>query len=1091
MSIKKPDVDNILRGLKDFQRNTVEYVFDRLYGPVSVNRFLIADEVGLGKTLIAKGVVAKAIDHLWNDHARRIDIVYICANRDIAAQNIARLNVTEQEGIALASRLTLLPIHTETMDERLNFVSFTPGTSFDLLSKGGIMKERALIYRMLRDGWDMKGASLRNLLQSEAGVDSWKWYIDRLDSEIAAKKVKINSNLAHLYLEELEKEKLQQRVKDLMERFPRCKQKQNVPYEDRQKRNALIGDLRRILARSCLSALQPDLIILDEFQRFKNLLEGEDEVAKLAHELFNYEGAKVLLLSATPYKMYTMTHETEEDDHYRDFLRTVEFLFQSKQETAEFELDLEKYRKALYEVGIKGIDHLKSAKEIIEKKLRRVMARTERLAVTIDRDGMIEDSPLGNYNLMPQDLNAFKMIDQIARLLDVSDTVEYWKSAPYLLNFMDKNAYKIKRKFAEDIGNGKIQPKAARILEEAQESLISWNAIQKYQKVDPLNAKLRMLLANTVEKKAWQLLWIPPSLPYYQAPCGPFEEEELKDFTKALVFSSWQVVPKVIATLCSYNAEKNVMNALDKPSDYTSKRSRLIEFSTSEGELRGMRFFSLIYPCITLATSIDPMQICSELASEKGIPSMEKVMTVVKDKIKDLLKPVIEDLTQNNLIQSAEVQRADQSWYVAGLALIDRYYQEKTVRLWRAHQDKDEDEMNWASMLSSRQEDGESRFDMHINRFWDYFDHKVPLGMQPDDLIDILAKAALASPAVVALRSFCRLFSKEHIVSHGDISMSSAASVAMGFRSLFNLPDTIALLRSIGRGEDERYWEEVLDYCSNGNLQSVMDEYVHILRESLGQMDKPIGTAVPKIAEEIATAVSLRTASLDFDNIKIKDRQVELKKETLRCRFALRYGNDKDEDGEETRADQVRKSFNSPFRPFILASTSVGQEGLDFHHYCHSIYHWNLPANPVDLEQREGRIHRYKGHVIRRNIACGVPLHLLANRLQPFDDPWNELFKMASEMARKARPEGQNELVPYWIFEVEGGFKIRRFVPYFPLSREQNQLFRLKQTLAAYRMVFGQPRQEDLVAYLRSRLDRDLSIEELLMFKIDLQPVIK
>ena len=63
-------------------------------------------------------------------------------------------------------------------------------------------------------------------------------------------------------------------------------------------------------------------------------------------------------------------------------------------------------------------------------------------------------------------------------------------------------------------------------------------------------------------------------------------------------------------------------------------------------------------------------------------------------------------------------------------------------------------------------------------------------------------------------------------------------------------------------------------------------------------------------------------------------------------------------------------AYNSPFRPFVLASTSVGQEGLDFHTYSHAIVHWNLPSNPVDLEQREGRVHRYKGHAVRKNVAA-------------------------------------------------------------------------------------------------------------------------
>ena len=50
-----------LTGLKDFQKKTVEYVFKRLYGDDPTSRFLIADEVGLGKTLVARGIIAKTL----------------------------------------------------------------------------------------------------------------------------------------------------------------------------------------------------------------------------------------------------------------------------------------------------------------------------------------------------------------------------------------------------------------------------------------------------------------------------------------------------------------------------------------------------------------------------------------------------------------------------------------------------------------------------------------------------------------------------------------------------------------------------------------------------------------------------------------------------------------------------------------------------------------------------------------------------------------------------------------------------------------------------------------------------------------------
>ena len=48
---------NIMSGLKDFQRATVNRI-ERLYRNGQM-RVLVSDEVGLGKTLIARGTVAK------------------------------------------------------------------------------------------------------------------------------------------------------------------------------------------------------------------------------------------------------------------------------------------------------------------------------------------------------------------------------------------------------------------------------------------------------------------------------------------------------------------------------------------------------------------------------------------------------------------------------------------------------------------------------------------------------------------------------------------------------------------------------------------------------------------------------------------------------------------------------------------------------------------------------------------------------------------------------------------------------------------------------------------------------------------------
>jgi len=135
----------------------------------------------------------------------------------------------------------------------------------------------------------------------------------------------------------------------------------------------------------------------------------------------------------------------------------------------------------------------------------------------------------------------------------------------------------------------------------------------------------------------------------------------------------------------------------------------------------------------------------------------------------------------------------------------------------------------------------------------------------------------------------------------------------------------------------------------------------------------------------------------------------------------------------------------------------------------------------VDLEQREGRIHRYKGHAIRKNIARAYSLTALQGKDHP--DPWHVLFQIA-----RADNMDKNELVPFWIFNCEGGTCIIRHVPALPLSRDIEKLDDLHRSLVVYRMVFGQPRQEDLLHFLRSRVRGNDELQELTIHRIDLSP---
>ncbi len=215
---------------------------------------------------------------------------------------------------------------------------------------------------------------------------------------------------------------------------------------DWNERQNVILELRHSLARSCVEALEPDLVILDEFQRFRELLaepdpSDPDDIRRLAHHLFKQKDVRTLLLSATPYKMYTLRDE-DQDDHYADFLNTARFLM-GDDETERLGENLRDFRRALMDVVVTGDRIVMDRKRRIEKRLRKYMARTERLSVTVDRNGMLSDHQMPETTLAPADLRSYAVADRLSQKLGAGDITDYWKSAPYLLNFMSD--YKLKR----------------------------------------------------------------------------------------------------------------------------------------------------------------------------------------------------------------------------------------------------------------------------------------------------------------------------------------------------------------------------------------------------------------------------------------------------------------------------------------------------------------------------------------------------------------------------------------------------------------------------------------------------------------------
>jgi hypothetical protein len=78
----------------------------------------------------------------------------------------------------------------------------------------------------------------------------------------------------------------------------------------------------------------------------------------------------------------------------------------------------------------------------------------------------------------------------------------------------------------------------------------------------------------------------------------------------------------------------------------------------------------------------------------------------------------------------------------------------------------------------------------------------------------------------------------------------------------------------------------------------------------------------------------------------------------------------------ETR-DRIMLTFNTPFYPEILITSSVMAEGVDLHLNCRHVLHHDLDWNPSSLEQRTGRIDRLGSKAERSGQSIQVYLPYL------------------------------------------------------------------------------------------------------------------
>ncbi|MEI8199110.1 MAG: helicase-related protein [Eubacteriales bacterium] len=957
----------------DFQEATAERILE-VYRKLGQNRVLLADEVGLGKTIIAKLVIKKVGQwHKEEKHDDHFKVIYICSNINIANQNAKKLGIKDTLNVS-ESRLSMqhLKIYqTKGLDhEYEQLIPMTPATSFTMTSGCGNKEERALMYVHLLNLPCF--SDIRNQLSLLMAYEAQKYWKETVEDY--KEKVKLCNTNGSNYKTAMKEILTNALTPAFIEEIrANCLSSSDKKSDNRM----IINKLRKIFAQISLDELDPDLVIMDEFQRFKDLITpSDDEQGMLSRQFLSDPSRKVLLLSATPYKPYSTLEEISQadgEDHYKEFMEVMDFIFYDNEKKIEFKEVWRDYSESLSELDAKDLTLLVAHKLIAENAMYEGVCRTERFST-----GIIDDSQATEVQISEKDILSFceaqSLLDKInevskKKLKNHNIPMDYIKSSPYLLSFMEN--YQLKKEI-EDYFDGTKKYEMLKSLKH-QTLLLKKDMIQTYKEIPSNNARLEKLKEtvfadrkNDVDK----LLWVPASRPYYRT-ISVFDKN--KNFSKVLVFSSWEMVPRMIAAMLSYEAEQRTIGALyikefiKRGKGYFTAKD---ENRYGTARLKKEAAELVTYPSKFLADLYNPLKY------------MDQDIGSILRAIKQTIQVRIDEISGQ-----FEIEERGSAGAKVMLDLLEIL-------------------------------DGNT---------------KISIQSIPEDAAERLALMAIGSPGVCAKRLL--------------IDAGFAKLLAEKFVALFNKPESAAILDLLYGKSEDTYYENVFKYCVDGNMQAMLDEYAHILDEHRTALFNDM------------TEGFADTSSVQVDTIESFIEGID--KPRIRTHFAVGYFNSVASDKNVQRTANIRKAFNSPFRPFVLATTSIGQEGLDFHFYCRKIMHWNTPSNPVDLEQREGRINRYKCLAVRQNIAAKYK----------DEYTWKGMFKKASELEKGEH----SDLVPYWCLTdtANSAVKIERIIPMYPLSQDRVRYERLIKILSLYRLTLGQPRQEELVeALIKEKIDQ-------------------
>jgi len=997
---------------KPFQKATVQAAIRTLNKSKS-KRFLVADEVGLGKTVVAQQIILEMMEHKQGP----LVVFYVCSNLSIANQNRAKLlEIMETEDEKSSAhcnidRLTLLPSGVKPTHPRLHLYTLTPDTSLPLragMRRDGKAEERALLHNLVAILYPQFLLKRGEKFFQRGATRYWDWYKDQQHLKA------MNQDLQRLFDRSVRKEF------GIKPRFQVHTQLLQIKDD-----LMIIAHMRNALAAIAVEENKPDLVIFDEFQRFRDVITsrieettmvGASSVVEVEELNVEYAANRVLkglrgdnmksppallLLSATPYRLYSTRWEDEiTRQPYEEFFELVEFLYgggrngQKKRKECE-----DAFRELHSELRRGSLDSLRThqVKQKIEGLLRKVMARTERFAWLEKNSHSSGKDKLEILatDLQEQDVLIYKHLSDSLDPMHKSSAVPFWMSIPMPMQFMSSDYISWKNART-------VSPNGAFGLNQEMRNDLEAPDIWPHP-------RLRKILNEEISRLA--LPWIAPSLPWWNLGGG-----WQKNASKVLLFSRFQAVPGAIAGLVSYHLESALLSQQTINYSEITKRKRLQARATQQNLL------AIFTPWPWIVTHTEPLAAKTRTWGATTRAVKEQILEALQTLNIEVVNSGVTTRPLWQLLVQIE-KKAEQFGWV--------------LECWRRL---------YHNIQKNRP--GEGTAEAGLIRLLNEWEQVSIEDFSPvtQKELNELTRLALQGIGNVVGRALQRHWESACVqAGYYDV-------IDVAWNGLRTYLDQRWFVKAL---EGERNYPAAIQRAvKEGNLESVLDEHLWITRQLRGLKGQAL-------AHDLRNAIRLRSSTVTLHSLGDKQGQGF----TLRCHVAIPYTKKQMQfrvsDTNEIkplRADELRSAFNTPFWPFLLTTTSIGQEGLDFHVWCDTLVHWDLCNNPVDLEQREGRIQRYGGLSIRRAIADRFSRKAF-KETEFGASPWDSL----AQFAEKARPRDPSGLSPWWIFQ---GAQIHRYVFDVPLSAQEQRLSWLQKQRMLYRLVLGQPNQEDLVEYL-------------------------